>query len=48
MGVYKDDVALPNCERKIKIMCVANRDLTTAGGWRITIKVNGEDPHGRT
>jgi hypothetical protein len=47
VGVYKDDVLLPNCERKIKIMCVANRDRTTVGGWRITIKVNGEDPRGR-
>lgn len=47
VGVYKDDVRLPNCERQIKIMCVANRDRTTVGGWRITIKVNGQDPRGR-
>lgn len=46
--VYKDDVLLPNCNKTIKIMCVDDRDRTRGGGWRITIKVNGRDPHGRT
>jgi hypothetical protein len=47
-NVYKDDVLLPNCEKAIKIMCVNDRDLLKTGGWRITIKVDGRDPHGRT
>jgi hypothetical protein len=46
--VYKDDVLLPNCKGKVRIMCVADRKGTKGGGWRITIKVDGSDPHGRT
>ena len=46
--VYKDDVLLPNCRKNLKIMCVSDRDRTKGGGWRITIRVNGQDPHGRT
>ncbi len=45
--IYKDDVLLPNCKGKIKIMCVSNRDRTEHGGSRFTIKVDGQDPHGR-
>ena len=46
-NVYKDDVLLPNCTGKIKIMCVFDRERTDGGGSRFTIKVDGQDPHGR-
>ena len=46
-NIYKDDVLLPNCEGKIKIMCVSDRDRTEGGGSKFTIKVDGQDPHGR-
>jgi hypothetical protein len=45
--IYKDDVLLPNCKGKIKIMCVSERDRTKGGGSRFTIRVDGHDPHGR-
>jgi hypothetical protein len=47
-SVYKGDVLLPNCKKKVlKIMCVSDRDRTKGGGWRITIRVDGQDPRGR-
>lgn len=46
-GVYKDGVLLPNCKKKVKIMCVDDRDRTKHGGWRITVRVDGSDPKGR-
>lgn len=46
--VYKNDLPLPNCKKKVKINCVSDRDNTKGGGWEITIKVDGKDPHGRT
>ena len=46
-NIYKDDVLLPNCKGKIKIMCVSDRDRRKGGGSSYTIKVDGSDPHGR-
>lgn len=46
-SVYKDGVLLPNCKKKITIMCVGDRDNTHGGGWRITVRVDGNDPKGR-
>ncbi len=45
--VFKDNVLLPNCKKKVKIMCVADRNRTDGGGWRITVRVDGTDPKGR-
>lgn len=45
--IYKDGILLPNCKKKIKIMCVGERKRTDGGGWRITVRVDGMDPKGR-
>jgi hypothetical protein len=47
-NVYLNDVLLPACSKTLKINCVGDRDTTTNGGWKVTIKVDGHlDPHGR-
>jgi hypothetical protein len=47
-NVYKNDLLLPNCKKQVRINCVSDRDNTNAGGWRLTIRTDGKDPHGRT
>jgi hypothetical protein len=57
--VYKDGVLVPNCgtvaslsasghsKRSTVTPCVLRRRTTSRGGWRITLRVDGNDPKGR-
>jgi hypothetical protein len=46
--VYKDGVLLPDCSKSSRSTpCVLRRRATSNGGWRITVRVGGNDPKGR-